>query len=264
MRMSSRLVVGVLALGLGSCAIGPRGQAWKPLFDGKTLAGWTPKIRGYALGDNFGDTFRVRDGAIVVSYDKYENRLNNRFGHLFHETPLRGAYRLRLEYRIVNGALPDTPPYALANSGVMIFGQDPRTMELNDSFPVSLEAQLLGPNPPQPRTTGNICSPGTNVVMEGKLITQHCLTSTIPALPFGEWVQFEVEVAKDGTVTQKINGEVSMVYSGVQLDPAGDRGNSKPLIAAAGGKLMLDGGTIALQGEGNPVEFRKIEVLQLD
>ena len=72
-----------------------------------------------------------------------------------------------------------------------------------------------------------------------------------------------MEVAADGTVTQKINGAPTIVYSAVQLDPEGRMANSKPLVAAAGGKLMLDGGTISLQSEGNPIEFRKIEILHL-
>ena len=75
-------------------------------------------------------------------------------------------------------------------------------------------------------------------------------------------ITFEIDVAKDGTVTQIVNGKVTMVYSGVQLDPEGKMANSIPLIAAAGGKVMLDGGTISLQSEGNPIEFRKIELQQ--
>jgi len=69
-------------------------------------------------------------------------------------------------------------------------------------------------------------------------------------------------VSADGVVTQKVNGVTTIVYSDVQLDPEGKMANSKPLIAAAGGKVMLEGGTISLQSEGNPIEFRKIEVLQ--
>jgi outer membrane receptor protein involved in Fe transport len=38
---------------------------WKPLFNGRDLAGWTPKIRGEKLGDNYANTFRARTYAIV-------------------------------------------------------------------------------------------------------------------------------------------------------------------------------------------------------
>jgi len=238
------------------------GENWRPLFDGKTLDGWTPKIRGFPLGENYRDTFTVKDGAIRVSYEAYD-QFGERFGHLFYKKVLRGAYRLRFEYRFAVDHPADTPAWAIANSGVMIFGEDPEGMAVGDSFPVSVEAQLLGPAPGQERFNGNMCSPGTNVVMDGQLVTTHCINSKTPALPNGQWIAFEVEVAKDGTVTQKINGAPTIVYSAVQLDPEGRMANSKSLVAAAGGKLLLDGGTISLQSEGNPIEFRKIEMLEL-
>ncbi len=99
--------------------------------------------------------------------------------------------------------------------------------------------------------------------MNGKLETTHCINSKYLADPNGQWIQFEVEVSREGVVTQKVNGVTTIVYSDVQLDPDGKMANSKPLIAA-GGKLKLDGGTISLQSEGNPIEFRKIEILELN
>jgi len=238
-----------------------RGATWQSLFDGKTLNGWTPKIRGFPLGENYRNTFSVKEGAIAVSYDKYD-QFGERFGHLFYEKPLTGAYKLRFEYRFSSSHPADTPAWAIANSGVMIFGQDPRTMAVDDSFPVSVEAQLLGPAPGQERFNGNMCSPGTNVVIDGKLEKTHCINSKYPADLNDRWITFEVDVSADGVVTQKVNGVTTIVYSDVQLDPEGKMANSKPLIAAAGGKVMLEGGTISLQSEGNPIEFRKIEVLQ--
>ena len=70
----------VLALNVGSCSLGrselpchsdvrrhsgddpPAKDGWIPLFNGKDLDGWKPKIKGYDAGDNFGNTFRVEDG----------------------------------------------------------------------------------------------------------------------------------------------------------------------------------------------------------
>lgn len=263
MHISIRAIaVAVLVLSASACTAMPhRGETWQSLFDGKTLNGWTPKIRGFPLGENYRDTFRVEDGAIVVSYDKYD-QFGERFGHLFYEKPLTGAYKLRFEYRFSSSHPADTPAWAIANSGVMIFGQDPRTMAVDDSFPVSVEAQLLGPAPGQERYNGNMCSPGTHVVIDGKLEKTHCINSKYPADPNDRWITFEVDVSADGVVTQKVKGVTTIVYSDVQLDPEGKMANSKPLIAAAVGKVMLEGGTISLQSEGNPIEFRKIEVLQ--
>jgi len=263
MHISIRAIaVAVVVLSASACTAMPhRGETWQSLFDGKTLNGWTPKIRGFPLGENYRDTFRVKDGSIVVSYDKYD-QFGERFGHLFYEKPLTGAYKLRFEYRFSSSHPADTPAWAIANSGVMIFGQDPRTMAVDDSFPVSVEAQLLGPAPGQERYNGNMCSPGTHVVIDGKLEKTHCINSKHPADPNDRWITFEVDVSADGVVTQKVNGVTTIVYSDVQLDPEGKMANSKPLIAAAVGKVMLEGGTISLQSEGNPIEFRKIEVLQ--
>ena len=42
------------------------GGEWQPLFNGKNLDGWTPKIKGFELGDNHADTFRVEDGVLKV------------------------------------------------------------------------------------------------------------------------------------------------------------------------------------------------------
>jgi len=261
-RFVDKFAIALAAFALASCAGAPAGSGgWQSIFDGRTLNGWTPKIKGFPLGENYRDTFRVRDGAIVVSYDKYD-QFGERFGHLFYDTPIHGPYKLRLEYRFLNAHPADTPAWAIANSGVMIYGQDPKTMAVDDSFPVSVEAQLLGPAPGQERFNGNMCSPGTHVVMNGKLETTHCINSKTPAGPNEVWATFEIDVGADGTVTQLINGTPTIVYSDVQLDPDGKMANSKPLIAAAGGKVELTGGTISLQSEGNPIEFRKIEILR--
>lgn len=268
-RWGARLPVLASALALFGCEAGPEngagaeaGPAWTPLFDGESLAGWTPKIRGLELGDNYRQTFRASDGVLSVSYADYDE-FGERFGHLFHETPY-SAFRLRFEYRFVGAPLPDTPSWAHANSGVMLFAQEPSTVAVEDAFPVSVEAQLLGPVEEAERMNGNMCSPGTNVVMGDELTTEHCIYSGTPAPPNGEWVQFEIEVTPEGEVIQRMNEAETIRYAQVQLDPEGDMGNSLPLVAAANGEVMLAGGYIALQSEGHPIEFRNIEILEAE
>ena len=253
--MRGLLVAALLVAGPAAAA-----EKWTPLFDGRTLNGWTPKIQGLAAGEDPLQTFRVKDGAIVVGYDRYDGAFKNRFGHLFWKTPYR-AYRLRMEYRFVGTWPADTPDWAKGNSGVMVHSQAPATMAVNQPFPVSLEAQFLGVVPGQTRTTGNLCTPGLHVEMGGKLITQHCNNATAPALPFGEWVKAEVEVSKTGHVVHRINGKDVIAYDAPQYDPT-DK-TATPLIAAAGGVLPVNGGYIALQSEGSPLEFRRIEILEL-
>ncbi len=148
---------------------------WQPLFDGKSLEGWTPKIRGHRLGKNFGDTFRVRDGLLQVRYDQYE-KFDERFGHLFYAKPF-SHYRLRVEYRFVGEQVPGGPGWAIRNSGLMIHGQPADTMTVDQKFPVSIEVQLLGGGKSGKRPTANLCTPGTHVVMDGKLLKRHCTSS---------------------------------------------------------------------------------------
>src|SRR3989339_1869309 len=104
------IVACVLMVLLFGCA-GNRdksGEArWISLFDGKSLAGWTPKIAGYELGDNYGSTFRVEDGVLKVAYDKYE-KFDDKFGHLFYKDSF-SHYRIRLEYRFTGEQTPGGP-----------------------------------------------------------------------------------------------------------------------------------------------------------
>src|ERR1700733_714975 len=146
----------------------PGKDGWISLFNGKDLQGWKPKIKGYESGDNFGNTFRVEDGILKVAYDQYP-KFDTRFGHLFSEHKY-SHYRLRLEYRFVGDQCKGGPSWAFKNSGVMIHSQSPDTMKKDQDFPVSIEVQFLGGNGKDNRPTGNVCSPGTNIVMKDKLI----------------------------------------------------------------------------------------------
>lgn len=224
------------------------------LFDGKTLEGWTPKIAGFPLGENYKNTFRVENGAIKVSYDGYEN-FDNRFGHLFYKTPFSN-YILKLEYRFTGKQVPGGPGWAVRNSGVMLHCQPPQTMGKDQSFPVSIEIQFLGGDGKEERATGNVCTPGTHVVMNGALVTQHCINSTSRTYHGDQWVRLEVEVHGGKNTICKINGATVIEFEQPQLDPNDPDAN--PLIK--NGEKLLTGGYIALQSESHPVEFRNITI----
>ncbi len=121
---------------------------------------------------------------------------------------------------------------------------------------MSIEVQLLGGSGSGKRPTANLCTPGTNVVMDGKLITRHCTSSTSKTYHGDQWVTVEAEVHGSGTITQKVGGETVLSYTKPQLDPTDP--DAKKLIV--GDKLLLEGGTISLQSESHPVEFRKVEL----
>lgn len=233
---------------------------WQRIFDGKTLAGWTPKITGRAVGEDPLHMFIVKDGAIRVSHANY-TKFTGEFGHLFWKTPLK-AYRVRFDYRLFGESLPGIQSWQASNSGLMFHAQAPETMRRDQDFPVSLEVQLLGVPRPTQEPTGNLCTPGTTVVFEGKRDPRHCILSSSPLEPVGRWVRAEVEVLPNGEITHFIDGKAVLRYSGIELDP-GDK-DAQPLIAAAGGKLQLNQGYIALQSEGHQIEFRNIEVQKLD
>ncbi len=235
-------------------------EQWVSLFDGKTLDGWTPKIRTHAVGENHANTFRVEDGLLTVSYDGYEDGFNSQFGHLFYKDAF-SHYRMRLQYRFIGDQAQGGAGWATRNSGVMIHGQSPESMTKDQDFPVSIEVQLLGGDGTRKRSTGNLCTPGTNVVMDGELQTRHCFNSKSDTFHGDQWVTAEIEVHGDRVIRHLINGVEVFQYESPQLDPRD--ANAKKLIAAAGGEKLLSAGTISLQSESHPVQFRKIEILEL-
>ena len=252
----------LLCLVATSCAHVPDSRSqWISLFDGRTLNGWTPKISGYALGEDPMRTFRAEDGVIRVSYDRYQAGFRKRFGHLAYRAPF-GSYRLRFEYRLIGQSMADVESWQQSNSGVMLHGQAPATMGKDQAFPVSIEVQLLGASRQDPAPTANLCTPGTHVVMGGKLETTHCINSSSPILPNDRWTTVEIQIDRAGTFTHIVDGRPVMRYSGAQYDPTDP--DARKLIDAAAGKLDLHKGYIYLQSEGHPVEFRNLQLQILE
>lgn len=238
----------------------PKKGEWVSLFNGKDLTGWTPKIRYRELGENYGNTFRVEDGLLKVRYDQYDE-YKERFGHLFYKDSF-SHYRFRVEYRFVGEQCKGGPNWAIRNSGVMIHGEVPELMSKDQDFPASIEVQLLGGNGTAPRTTSNLCTPGTHVVMNGKLIKQHCTSSTSKTYHGDQWVTAEIEVRGNKVIRHILEGQTVLEYNQPQLDD-GDK-HSKELIAKANGQVQLSGGSISLQSESHPIDFRKVEIMLLD
>ena len=229
---------------------------WRSLFNGRDLDGWTPKIVGEPLGSDQRETFRVENGELVVSYEHYES-FDGAFGHLFHPMPYEN-YDLRLEYRFVGEQCPGGPGWAYRNSGVMIHGQSPESMRLDQPFPVSIEVQLLGGDGSTPRPTGNLCTPGTHVEIDGELVTAHCINSMSPTYHGDDWVTLEIEVRGGASVAHRINGAEVLLYGAPQLDIAD--ADARAWLERRGGEPLLERGSISLQAESHPCAFRAIEV----
>jgi hypothetical protein len=250
----------LLALPLAGMAQPPdEDEAWIPLFNGVDLDGWIPKIRHYPAGENFADTFRVEDGLLTVAYDGYDN-FDNRFGHLFYAEPF-SHYRLRFEYRFVGEQVSGGPDWAIRNSGAMLHSQPPDTMPDEQDFPISLEMQLLGGlGNGEPRSTGNLCTPGTNVVYQGEFTTVHCINSSSGTFDGEQWVRAEVFVLGSERIVHSINGEVVIEYTQTTTGGGAVSGH-RPEFQPEG--EFLGAGYISLQSESHPVQFRQIELLNL-
>jgi hypothetical protein len=258
--MTRKLSLVLLALWAAGCA----GKAaedveWVSLFDGESLDGWTPKFRGYAPGFNHANTFRAQDGMIVGSYENYGN-FDGRFGHLFYEVPF-SRYRLRFEYRIFGEPADGIPEWAFRNSGVMLHSPCPATMALEQEFPISLEMQLLrGRGDGEPRPTGNLCTPGTEVVIDGETIERHCIESSSRTYDGDGWIKAEILVLGGERIVHYIDGQAVLEYT--QPTYGGHPAvNSNEALFQEG--EPLSGGYIALQAEGHPVAFRNIELMNL-
>lgn len=232
---------------------------WTKLFNGRDTKDWFVKINHHEVGENFGNTFRVEDGMIKVRYDQYGD-FNDQFGHLYYKTPF-SYYHLRYEYRFVGKWQTTAPPYTLLNSGVMFHSQDPRTMLKDQDWPISIEMQLLGGlGDGKPRPTGNMCSPGTDVVYKGKVWPDHCINSTSKTYDGEQWVKGELIVQGSKLITHIINGDTVLQYSKPTIGGGVAHGYNPKY--KQDGKL-LSSGFIALQSEGQPVDFRNIEIKQL-
>lgn len=258
--------LGVLSLMMSLCLSARGADAppvadgqWVPIFNGKDLEGWTPKIKGFPAGENFADTFRVADGMLSVRYDKYTGPFKGRFGHLFWKEPLSN-YRLRIEYRFVGDQYEGGPDWALRNSGVMIHCEPPDSMRVDQDFPVCCEVQFLGGDGTTPRSTCNVCTPGTNVVYQGKFTTDHIINSSSDTFHGDQWVTAEVEVHGGKVIRHFVNGKQVIEYAEPSLDPADPDG--KRLLDAGNPKLVTSG-YISLQAESHPIDFRKVELMKL-
>lgn len=236
-------------------------EDWKQLFNQIDIDDWIVKIHHHEVGINYGETFRVEDEMIKVRYDQYKGEFNDQFGHLYYKKPY-SYFHLRMQYRFVGELHPGAPSYTLLNSGVMFHSQDPVTMPKGQNWPISVEMQFLaGLGDGKPRPTGNMCSPGTEVVYEGKIYPGHCINSSSETYEKDEWVSAELIVMGDSLVIHIINGDTVLQYSQPQIGGGVVEGYDPKF--KPDGKLLTEG-FIALQSEGQPIDFKDIWLLNLE
>jgi len=207
---------------------------WVQLFNGKDLNDWKVKIAGYPLGENYGNTFRVEDGKMKVSYAEYDS-FGVKYGHIFYKEKY-AWYIIAAEYRFTGEQAKGGQGWATRNSGIMIHGQDPVTMTKDQDFPISIEVQLLGGLGSGLRPTANLCTPGTNVVLNGKLLTAHCINSSSKTYNGDNWVRVEVMVFGDSLIRHIVNGDTVLEYTKPQIG-GGNVLNADPAIKIDGNLL---------------------------
>lgn len=242
------IITGIFA-GCGNSSV-KEDEQWIPLFNGHDLSGWTVKFTGYPVGENFNETFRVEDGLLRVRYDNYDE-FRGEFGHIFTDDVFSN-YVLRVEYRFVGDQTPGAPGWAVRNNGAMLHSQSAESMGLHQDFPVSVEAQLLGGDGTNERTTGNMCSPGTDVHIDGKMVPGHCYNSKSKTYHGDQWVTMDMVVYGDSIVHHIIEGDTVLTYTNLTVTPEEGR-ERRPLKE----------GHISFQAEGHPTDFRRIEIREL-
>jgi hypothetical protein len=263
---AARLAPAALLLaGSAACASGQPGPAsdpdepeWIQLFNGTDLDDWQIKFTGYELGHNLNNTFRVEDGLLRVSFDQWE-RFDGEFGHIFFNQPF-SHYLIAVEHRFVGEQPPGGPGWARRNNGIMVHSQSAASMGRDQDFPISIEVQLLGGLGEGDRSTANLCTPGTRVVKDGQLRTEHCINSRSATFHGDQWVRVEALVFGDSIVKHIVNGDTVMTYTNPRM-AGGPRPDAQPGVYEEGRPLTE--GYISLQAESAPTDFRKVELLNL-
>jgi hypothetical protein len=240
------IILPLIMIMMLACQPRQQEEQWVQLFNGENLDGWDIKIRGYELNENFGNTFRVEDGIMKISYDEYDD-FGDRFGHIYYHKPF-SHYKLRIEYRFVGEQVNGGAGWAYRNNGIMFHSQSAHEIEFDQSFPNSVEAQMLGGDGVNERSNGNVCTPGTTIEINGVRIYDHCTSSDSRTFHGDGWITFELVVYGDSLVHHILEGDTVMTYGKLQLESDGS---------------PLSKGYIALQAESHPTEFRKIEILEL-
>ena len=143
----------------------------------------------------------------------------------------------------------------------MLHSQSPESMGKDQDFPISIEMQLLGGLPNgKPRSTANVCTPGTEIVRNGAMVKGHCLNSKSQTYAGDVWVRVEVEVHGGEKIIHKVEGQTVLEYEKPTIG-GGAVSAFDPAVKTDG--TPLTEGYITIQAESHPTEFRKIEVLNL-
>lgn len=247
-------------------------ENWEVIFNGKDLKDWKIKFANQNLNVNYKNTFQIRDSILKVVYDNYDS-FDNNYAQIYYKKPY-SYYKLKFEYRFTGNQTKGGAGWAKRNSGIMIHSQSPESNDFGQSFPVSIEVQLLGGLSQGKRPTANLCTPGTAVIMNKKINYNHCILSKSKTYDGDKWVSGEIIVHGGEKISHIIENDTVLSYEKPQIgggfvdsklgdiDWTSNGVENKEYWISKEGEI-LESGYIALQAESHPVDFRNISVLNL-
>lgn len=254
---------------------GPNDSAWIQLFNpANTLSeDWDIKITGSALNEDPRNTFRRAvvegDTVLEVNYENYTN-FGGDFGHIGYKHREFSYFIVRVEHQFYGDQVPGNPgSWAVQNNGIMHHSQSAASMGVNQDFPISMEAQLLGPgnSGADNNSTMNLCTPGTAFYANpsgGSPNTSHCVSAATrnrDAALAPNWMTATVVAHADSVIRYYI-GDFDLVYT--YYRPIQSSGNVSGATVPIVNGTPIPGGHILLQSESHGTRFRKIEVLDLE
>ena len=247
-------------------------ENWEVIFNGKDLKDWKIKFANQNLNVNYKNTFQIRDSVLKVVYDNYDS-FDNNYAQIYYKKPY-SYYKLKFEYRFTGNQTKGGAGWAKRNSGIMIHSQSPESNDFGQSFPVSIEVQLLGGLSNGKRPTANLCTPGTAVIMNKKVNYNHCIFSKSKTYDGDQWVSGEIIVHGGEKISHVIENDTVLSYEKPQIgggfvdsklgdiDWTSNGVENKEYWISKEGEI-LESGYIALQAESHPVDFRNISLLNL-
>lgn len=263
---------------LSSTAVfaGPNDSLWIDLFNPKDTSlatNWDIKITGRALNvDPLGTFKRVisgNDTVLEVSVANYTN-FNGQYGHIGYKHRPFNYYIVRVEHQFYGNQASGNPgSWAFQNNGIMHHSQSAASMTTNQDFPISLEAQLLGPGNTgaDDNSSMNLCTPGTafyTAATGGSVNTNHCVSAATKDRSTAlapNWAWASVEAYSDSIIRYYFKD--SLVYTFYR--PVYYAGNvANPPSNTPANNTRLTGGYILFQSESHGTRFRKIQLLNLE
>lgn len=271
----------LLLFGLHTLATaGPNDSDWVPLFnkaDPSLATNWDIKITSRPLNEDPLNTFRHAvvgsDTVLEVNVSGYTN-FNNQYGHIGYKIRPFEYFIVRVEHQFFGSQAPGNPgSWAVQNNGIMHHSQSAASMGQNQDFPISLEAQLLGPanTGADNNSTMNLCTPGTafyTTPTGGSVNTNHCTSATgshnrsLALAP--NWMWVKVHALSDSIIRYYYNNgtQDSLVFTFYR--PVQYSGNVSGNTVQIVNNTPIKGGYILFQSESHGTRFRRIEVLNLE